>query len=399
MSAHVHRRLADSIAVLSLTLLAAAGVLTLIAAPRTALDGLLAGTAVVVGFGGFGVVGWLLWRRLPHNPIGWCFSLAALSAAALVLAGAWATTALTGQAEPDGLARACAMVDTNGWIFTVTLAVVLPLLLLPNGHLPSKRWRAVATAVVVGGVLSTLGLFTDPGRIDQPRYSQLDNPFGVTVLGPAPELLATVGLLVLLCCLALGVVVVVRRYRTSVGVERQQLRWVAVGGCCALVGIAFSTASQDPGLRGAVAGVGGVVGMSALPACIGVAALRYRLYDLGRVVSRTVSYALLTALLVGVYLGTVTTAARLLPDGSSLAVAGSTLAAAAAFQPLRRRVQAAVDRRFNRARYDADRTVDAFTRRLRDEVDLDAVRTDLLSVVHGTLQPASVGLWLRGDAR
>jgi hypothetical protein len=248
-------------------------------------------------------------------------------------------------------------------------------------------------------VLSTVGLFTDPGRIDQPRYYRLDNPFGVAVLGPAPELLATAGIVVLLCCLALGVVVVVRRYRTSVGVERQQLRWVALGGCCALVGIAFSTASQDPGLRGVVAGVGGVVGMSALPACIGVAALRYRLYDLGRVVSRTVSYAVLTALLLLVYLGTVTTSARLLPDGSSLAVAGSTLAAAAVFQPLRRRIQAAVDRRFNRARYDADRTVEAFTRRLRDEVDLDAVRTDLLGVVHGTLQPASVGLWLRGDAR
>jgi len=272
MSALAHRRLADSIAVLSLVLLAAAGVLTLMGAPGGGLDGLLAGTAVVLGFGGFGAVGWLLWRRLPRNPIGWCFSLAALSAAASILARAWATTALTGQTELDGLARACAMVDTNGWIVTVTLAVVLPLLLLPNGHLPSRRWRAVVPAVVVGGVLSMLGLFTDPGRIDQPRYYQLDNPFGVAVLGPAPELLASVGIVVLLCCLALGVVVVVRRYRSSVGVERQQLRWVAVGGCCALVGIASSTASQDPGLRGVVAGVGGVVGMSALPACIGVAA-------------------------------------------------------------------------------------------------------------------------------
>jgi hypothetical protein len=399
MSPKLHRRLADTSAVLSALLLATAGTLRLLSASGAALDGLLAGTAVVIGFGGFGAVGWLLWRRLPQNPIGWCFSLAALSAAVAVLARTWATLAVTGHAEMDPLARACAMVDTHGWVFTVTLAVVLPLLLLPNGHLPSPRWRWAAPSVVVACVVGAVGLLTEPGAIDQARYAGLSNPMGSAAWGPVSDALATAGLLGLLCGLAAGVVALVRRYRSSAGVERQQLRWVAVGGCCALAGIAFSTASQDPGLRGVVAGIGGVLGMSALPACIGVAALRYRLYDLGRVVSRTVSYALLTALLLGVYLGSVTTAAQLLPDGSSLAVAGSTLAAAAAFQPLRRRVQAAVDRRFNRARYDADRTVEAFTRRLRDEVDLDAVRTDLLGVVNGTLQPASVGLWLRGDAR
>ena len=133
--------------------------------------------------------------------------------------------------------------------------------------------------------------------------------------------------------------------------------------------------------------------------CLGVAVLRYRLYDLGRVVSRTVSYAVITALLVGVYLVLVTASARLLPDGSSLAVAASTLAAAALFQPLRRRVQTLVDRRFNRGRYDAERTLAAYTNRLRDQVDLDAVSSDLLHVVHETLQPASAGLWLRDVAR
>ncbi len=134
----------------------------------------------------------------------------------------------------------------------------------------------------------------------------------------------------------------------------------------------------------------------ALPAvAIAVAVLRYRLYDLGRIVSRTVSYAVITALLVAVYLVLVTASTRLLPGGSSLAVAASTLAAAALFQPLRRRVQSVVDRRFNRARYDADRTVEAFTRRLREDVALDAVRSDLLGAVDDTLQPASLSLWLR----
>jgi hypothetical protein len=121
------------------------------------------------------------------------------------------------------------------------------------------------------------------------------------------------------------------------------------------------------------------------------------LYDLGRLVSRTVSYAVITALLIGVYLVLVTASTRLLPGGSSFAVAASTLAAAALFQPLRRRVQTIVDRRFNRARYDADRTVEAFTRRLRDDVALDAVRSDLIGAVHETLQPATIALWLRSS--
>jgi len=158
-----------------------------------------------------------------------------------------------------------------------------------------------------------------------------------------------------------------------------------------LVGIALS-APQPYAPVGIVAGI---VAANALPVCIGVAVLRYHLYDLGRIVSRTLSYAVVTGLLLAVYLVLVTAASRVLPAESPFAVAASTLAAAALFQPLRRRVQSGVDSRFNRARYDADRTVDAFTRRLRDEVDLDAVRADLLQVVHGTMQPIAVGLWLR----
>jgi hypothetical protein len=193
----------------------------------------------------------------------------------------------------------------------------------------------------------------------------------------------------------LGMLAVVLRFRGSSGVERQQILWVAAGGLCGLVGILFGGSSQDPGLRGMIAGIVAGLGVGAVPVCLGVAVLRYRLYDLGRVVSRTVSYAVITALLLGVYLVLVTASSRLLPGGSSLAVAASTLAAAALFQPLRRRVQQVVDRRFNRARYDADRTVDAFTRSLREDVALDAVRSDLVAAVHDTLQPASLGLWLR----
>jgi hypothetical protein len=206
-------------------------------------------------------------------------------------------------------------------------------------------------------------------------------------------LAAAAPLTVLLGTLA-GVASLVVRYRPSSGVQRQQLRWVALGGCCAFVGIAIGAPSPDS----PVGLVAGVVAANALPVSIGVAVLRYRLYDLGRLVSRTVSYAVLSALLVGVYVAVVSTASRIVPADSSLAVAASTLTAAALFQPLRLRVQRVVDSRFNRARYDAERIVAGFTRTLRDEVDLDAVRDDLLRVVDGAVQPSAVGLWLR-DSR
>ncbi|MGI8537067.1 MAG: hypothetical protein ACR2K2_11335 [Mycobacteriales bacterium] len=200
----------------------------------------------------------------------------------------------------------------------------------------------------------------------------------------------------------------VRRFRRSVARERQQLRWVAVGGVCAVLGIAASSASQDAGLGGVLAGLAAAAGIGTLPTCIAVAVLRYRLYDLGRLVSRTVSYAVVTALLLGAYLTPVTTSARLAPGSSSLAVAAFDAGSRCALppvaarrryskRPLRRRVQHAVDHRFNRSRCDADRTVDAFSRRLRDEVDLDTVRADLLHVVRDTVQPPSVALLLRSQ--
>jgi len=219
----------------------------------------------------------------------------------------------------------------------------------------------------------------------------LTNPLGIKALGAAPLIVGLTGAVLISLVLVAGAVSVVLRYRRSRGVERQQLRWVAFGGCCAVL-------SQNvlliPGVPDNVSTPASTL-MFAVPVCIAVAVLRYRLYDLGRLVSRTVSYAVLTALLLGLYLALVSLATRLAPSGSSLAVAASTLAAAALFQPLRQRVQTVVDKRFNRARYDADRTLEEFTRKLRDEVDLEAVRVDLLRVVHDTVQPRAVGLWLK----
>jgi hypothetical protein len=193
-------------------------------------------------------------------------------------------------------------------------------------------------------------------------------------------------------------VCVVLRFRASRGVERQQLRWVAAGAAGAVAGLLLAL----PGGLGITSGwISNIVypAMLCPPVAVGVAVLRYRLYDLDRVISRTLTYGLLTVLLGLGYTAVVLGLGRLLPEGSSLAVAAATLAAAAAFSPLRHRVQDLVDRRFNRRRYDAAGTVAAFAARLRDQVDLDALHTELLAVVDQTVQPTRASLWLRGAPR
>lgn len=389
------RRLAaDVVAAVSVLLLAAGWVMERVAHPHGSLAGGVGSTAFVLGFGG---MGWLMARRLPANPIGWCFAVGGLTWALGGVSGGWAELAQTGHAPLGAFARWCAQLEVFEWVFAMPFSIQLPLLLLPDGRTLSRRWRLAVWAVAAGVVLGTAGFATLPGVIDgTPPQRHLVNPLGVRALGPVPMIIARAGAGLLLLAMLAGVAAAVIRFRRSHGVERQQMRWVALGGCVLL---SAPASALIPGVPSTVGGAVGTVGIAAVPVCVGVAVLRYRLYDLGRVVSRTLSYAVVTALLIAVYIALVTGLARLLPGSSSLAVAASTLAAAALFQPLRHRVQSLVDHRFNRARYDADRTVDGFSRRLRDEVDLAAVRSDLLGVVDTALQPASVGLWVRDVAR
>ncbi len=395
------RWLTDGIAVVSLALLVGAAWMTYrLPGDRMGLGELAVSTLsngslpFVLGFGG---VGWLLARRLPGNAVGWSFAVGGLMWAAGAAGDAWGDLAAADSREVSALARIVTNLGAFSWLFSMPASVHLPLLLLPNGQLLSSRWRAAVVVLAAGVVLGALGFATIPGVIQATDPAQhLVNPLGVRWLGPLPLVVGLTGAGLLLAGMLAGAVAVVLRFRRSRGVERQQMRWVAAGGCCVLLGPLFAFI---PGLPDAVDSIAGSLAILAIPACVGVAVLRYHLYDLGRIVSRALSYAVVTAVLLGLYVAGVTSAARLAPGNSSLAVAASTLAVAALFQPLRRRVQSAVDHRFNRARYDADRTVDAFTRRLRDEVDLDAVRADLLQVVHGTVQPTSAGLWLRDGSR
>lgn len=379
---------AHGVAGLSILLALVGGVMTEVAAPAALLDTVVQGSAYTVGFG---AVGWLLWHRLPHNPIGWCFAASALLSSAGYLAHGWAALALNGRVDLDAFARGCAAVDTYAWLMAATLGAALPLLLLPDGQLPSPRWRPVLAAIIGASVLGTAGFLTVPGRIDAPPYQSLTTPLGLPSLGPLPGLLGSVGVVGLLLGSFAGVVSLVRRYRRVDGLPRQQLRWVGVGGVVALLGIAVSSAIGTTG----VGLIAGILAANAMPVCIAVAVLRYRLYDLGRLVSRTVTYAAVTGLLVAAYVGLVTVVSQLTPSSSSLSVAASTLTVAALFKPVRERVQRAVDRRFNRARFDAELTVDAFRQQLREQISLDRLRVDLLAVTQQTMQPASTSLWLR----
>ena len=188
------------------------------------------------------------------------------------------------------------------------------------------------------------------------------------------------------------VVRLLAEYRGSTGDLRQQLKWLMVGGALCVVGILAGAL-----LSGLLSGLL-FLGILAFPVCIGIAILKYRLYDIDRLISRTLSYLIVTGLLIGVYVGLVTLTTRALPLSSPVGVAASTLAVAALFNPVRRRAQRLVDRRFNRARYDADATIAAFTAALRSEIDLDRVQSDLVDVVSRSMQPAHVSVWIRSHA-
>lgn len=382
----------DVMAAASLALLLIIPVLKRSEASSLLRDMLVEGGFIV----SFSAVGWLLVRRLPGNLIGWSFSVAGLLWGCNAVANAIAGSAVVDSDPMSAAERAWAVMDVNLWILAMPFSVSLPLLLLPTGELLSQRWLPVAWTTVIGTVLGTIGFATEPGTLDEAPFLNVTNPLGLPQLGPLPGAAAIIGAMIVMGSVFAGALAVVLRFRRSRGLERQQMRWVVFGGCLAIIGMAASAGNWVPG--SIAKDFATVAGIAAVPVCVGIAVLRYRLYDLGRLVSRTVSFAVVSAVLLGIYLLLVTASLQVLPDGTDFAVAGSTLAAAALFQPVRRRVQNVVERRFNRASYDADHTATEFSRRLRNEVELDVVRLDLLGVVHQTLQPSSATLWLRtGD--
>jgi hypothetical protein len=340
-------------------------------------------------------VGILVARRQPGNPIGWLFLV---TAACLFLSTDGPDYALLayrlGHHLPLG---PVGLVLSQLWGSGLLLLFVV-ILLFPDGRLPPGFWRwtlrvfcaVYAVLQVATAVAAADALAAHPIRVDaNGGLSAVDTPAGWFSLVQGA---AIVVLIVLSLCFVARQALSWRRASSD---RRQQLKWLASGAAVTLVcGVLSATLSSSGTTIVGLIGNYAWFGWAALPVSIGVAILRYRLYDIDRIVSRTLAYAIVTGLLVGVYAGLVLLATRALPVALStpLAVACATLVAAALFNPLRRRVQRVVDRRFNRARYDADKTVAAFAARLKDAVDLDAVQDDLAGVVHQALEPAHVSV-------
>jgi hypothetical protein len=369
----------------------AAGLAVTLAVVRPLTAGVLAeGAARALVYPlGYATVGLVLTLRRPTNPIGWLYAAAGLIWSLSLPGDAWLGQLVSEHRPLPLAAQAAAVYGEFNWAPATVLGVTLPALLVPDGRLRSRRWRPVAAAAVAAAVLALVGAGLTPARLDD---TKIVNPFGLT--GPAGDvasMLGGVGALLWLATLVASLLCLVLRFRSSVGVERQQLRWVAAGAAAAVAGLTGGAVAPQDTLLASVL----FASVLWVPVAVGVAVLRYRLWDLDRLVSRTVTYAVVTALLVVPYLLIVPVAGRLAQGSGSLAVAAATLAVVAAFSPLRRRVQGLVDRRFNRRRYDAARTVEGFAARLRDQVDLDALHGELLAVVDQTMQPTRASLWLR----
>jgi hypothetical protein len=267
------------------------------------------------------------------------------------------------------------------------------LLLTPTGRLPSPRWRRWARVAAAGPVLELLSAGIDPQPL-YPEHPEVGNPLAISAMRPVQVAIGIFAGALILISLVVAAVSLVLRYRRAQGVERLQLRWLAFAAGLVAGLLLVAVAAGLTGRGGVVLATLGVM-VALLPLATGAAILRYRLYDLDRIISRTVAYGLLTVLLGGAYAIVALGLGGLLGRDSSLVVAAATLAVAAVFGPARRRMQQVVDRRFNRRRYDAARTVTAFATRLRQQVDLDALSTELLAVVETTMQPTQTSIWLR----
>jgi hypothetical protein len=346
-------------------------------------------------------VGAIVASRRPENPVGWLLCLAGVTVSTSSFASQYAIYALL--ARPGSLPAGEALAWIAAWQLPIMNGIpVLYLLLFPTGRLPSRRWRPVAwltvAFVIVGVVLSALSPGAYLGSLGPIR-----NPLGIEGLTAIYKAVFFTMAPLLIGAAVLSVFV---RLRRSVGIERQQLKWFAYAVAAFAVGIilvsVITVVDTPPWFERAGVAFFTLAG-AAYPVAIGIAILRYRLYDIDRIINRTLVYGSLTAMLALVYLGGVVglqaTLGGLTGQESTLAIVASTLLIAALFSPLRRRVQGFVDQRFYRRKYDAAKTLEAFNARLRDETDLDALSGDLVWVASRTVQPDHVSLWLRPDTK
>jgi hypothetical protein len=347
--------------------------------------------AVQAAHAGLATVGAVVASRRPRHPVGWLILVFGLLGQGSFVISSYADYGLLGRPGALPAARLVAsLFPASGVTAFACLAFVL--LLTPTGALPSARWRPVVvlTAAIPAALLPAVAFTSAP-----PAYSHPGSPFDLHGFVGAQLAVYQIALPAVVLAMVIAALSLVGRFRRAAGTERMQLRWVSLAaGLAALLLVAFLAALAagvpslpDPGLVGAVC-------LVILTLGIGAATLGYKLYDLDRIISRTLAYGLLTVLLGGGYAAVAVGLSQLASGQSSLTVALATLALAVAFRPARRRVQDLVDRHFNRRRYDAAQTIQAFAARLRQQPDLDRLADELLAVVDQTMEPASAALWL-----
>ena len=381
------RRLAWTLCAVSVAMLVAGAVLTVAAGDVTPAFDLVVTVALVT----FPVVGALVASRRPGNAIGWLFCAAGVLFAAASLADGYATYAFA-----EGLPGRTWAAWLGSWLFLPPLFGTPPLLFLlfPDGRPLSRAWRAAVWLAAAAIALQGAGAALLEGELVDAPVEGLANPAGVA----GADLFEGAGWALTLVSLLLATTSLTLRFRRARGAERLQLKWFASAAVlfalsCIAAGVIWASEERLP--------TGGqllvLTAYAAIPVAAAIAILRHRLYDIDLVIRRTLVYAALTATLAAAYLGTVLLIGLAVGE-SDLAIAASTLAVAALFRPARERIQAGVDRRFYRRRYDAARTLEAFGARLRDQIDLEALGADLGTVVRDTVQPAHVSLWLRRDS-
>jgi hypothetical protein len=369
--------------------------------------GLVGDTAFVLVLLSFPLAGLLVLRRQPRNRVGWLLEGIGVVWGLGVITDAYSAYGLVvAQGVLPG-AGIVAGATAGSWAVGIGIMGTFLILLFPDGRLPSPRWRPVAWVAGVSIAMVTVIIAFLPGKLSESAVPAMENPLGSEGAEPVLTGLLFVFLPLIPLSILASAVSLVLRFRGSSGVERLQLKWLASAGVVVAVLYVIAMATtlatdapfQDPNREWAlVLQTVSILSFVLLPTAIAIAVLRHRLYGIDAVINRTLVYGSLTVALAAVYIGSVLLLQLLLSAFSSqsdLAVAVSTLTVAALFRPARRRIQSAVDRRFYRSRYDAARTLEDFTARLRHEVDLDAVAEDLSRTVGDTVHPAHVSLWIR----
>src|SRR3712207_6115261 len=341
----------------------------------------------------FSIVGAIIASRHPRNAIGWLFCSVGVTVGLNSFAGDYAEFWLVSGFGMSSLGETAAWFSSWLWFLLIFVPMSLLLLLFPDGRLPSPRWRPVAWGVVLGTAGGVVGNALKAGPLVD--FPQIANPYGVD--SPVVRMVGVAGSIVAAGSMAVSAVSLIVRLRRARSVERQQIKWLAYGGAVMVGGVCAGGLVIPWNVPVSIVIMS--VSLLGLPVFTGIAIVRHHLYDIDILINRTLVYATLTATLTLVYFGGVAGLQRLLSpvmgEGNGLAVVASTLLIAALFNPLRRRIQAFIDRRFYRRKYDARKTLEAFSAKLRDETDLEALNSELIGVVRETMQPSHISLWQR----